>query len=533
MPTADMITGTQLKGMFVAGRDWLALHADAVNALNVFPVPDGDTGTNMMLTMQAALKRSNESPVNHAGRFALQTAEAALWGARGNSGTILSQILLGFAGAICKQRRINLPDFATALQAASDMAYGAVIKPVEGTILTVIKALAYHGPHLAQTVPDLETFLSQLLAEANQTLQTTPTLLPALHQAGVVDSGGQGLVYILEGMARYVNKLPVNRSFAKADQDNRMSEIAHMAQSGGLIDPYDVQFIIQGPSLNVADIRQKISALGSSPLVVGDEGLVRVHLHTADPDRPLSFGASQGKVLDVVVEDMAAQRRAFLSGLNGEALNLIEGPAIELICIAPGPGIAALFTSLGLKAVVQADYGDSFKAEHLLAAVNKSMAETMIVLPNGRPFLSAAQQAVRLSEKRVHIVPTESVPAGLSAVLAFNGDGDTQKNLKRMQQAAAQVDVVELQRGQNGQTYQAYHNGVKAVSGQTAHHVCFEIYSTFDIDAFELLTLYYGAGETDQTARSLSQSILARYPHLEAEVLDGGQRHYPYIISLE
>lgn len=534
MPTADTITGAQLKAMFAAGRDWLALHADAVNALNVFPVPDGDTGVNMLLTMQSALKRSAGLPADHAGRLALRVAEDALLGARGNSGVILSQILLGFAGSIREQAVISLPDFAVALQAASDMAYGAVIKPVEGTILTIIKALAHHSRHLAQATPDIEAFLSQLLAGANRTLQTTPNLLPALHQAGVVDSGGQGLVYILEGMTRHVKKLPVSLNSDATRPHKQLSDAVHTARPGELNHPYDVQFIIQGHSLNLSEIRQQISALGSSPLVVGDARLARVHLHTADPEKPLQYGASQGAVLDIVVEDMAAQSRAFLNGRRNGPLSAKANPSVAgVLCVVPGPGFGALFTGLGSNGLVYAEYGASLESEQLVTAIDKADEESLIVLPNGRAFLPAVQQAVSRSGKRVHIIPTGSVPAGLNALLAFNSDVAIKTNLRRMQQAARQVDVLEIQRDQNDRHYVAYHNGVRAVSGQTARHVCLETCSTLDIDAFELLTIYYGAGVSDRAAHSLSQTILARYPHLESEILDGGQRHYLYIISLE
>ena len=528
---SGVITGSQLKGMLAAGSEWLTIHVDVINALNVFPVPDGDTGTNMMLTMRAAMAAIADHPEAHAGHIAVQAARGALQGARGNSGAILSQILGGLAQSVAPEVTISIPALVTALQAATDSAYQAVLKPVEGTILTVIKALACHGQRLAHTTSNLELFLAQTLLEAQQALQATPTLLPMLQRAGVVDAGGLGLVYIWEGMSRYVRGLPLE---ARPDEGLRDIKPLRLNEVWSSLwsHPYDVQFIIEGDDLDVAAIRCQINRMGTSSLVVGDASLVKVHIHVSDPNAPLQYGLTQGALRDVVVENMVAQSHRFLE--QEAALEAQADSAI--ICVAPGPGLAEIFASLGAGLVLNSGQTANLNARDFLAAIDQVEAGHIFILPNQADLMPAAQEAGRLAEKRVTLLPTRTVPAGINAALAFNAAAGPATNLKRMQQATQIVHTLEITRASQtsaANNIQAIYEGEPLSHGYDTLPVSLEALAAIETAAFELLTIYYGADISSEAAHALTKAIRTAYPHLEIEVLAGGQAHPLYIISLE
>jgi uncharacterized protein len=313
--------GHQLRKMAKAGLIWLEKNRAHVNSLNVFPVPDGDTGTNMLLTMQSAYARIEHSADGHAGHVAGQIAQGALMGARGNSGVILSQIWRGLAAGLSQKDVFGVTDLAQAFQSASDTAYKGVMRPVEGTILTVIREGAAEAGDAARKSEDLRFLLERVLERCQQALEKTPELLPILKQAGVVDSGGQGLVYILEGMLRYTHgELSLNNDMpltAPATTDQQFlpavpavpepAQARAIPEGGELEFPYDVQFILQGENLNVVEVRNAIDAMGDSTVVVGDEKTIKVHIHVKDPGQPLSYGISLGQVTDVVIENMQEQ----------------------------------------------------------------------------------------------------------------------------------------------------------------------------------------------------------------------------------
>ena len=308
-------TGPQLRKMARAGLVWLEQNRDYVNALNVFPVPDGDTGTNMLLTMRSAYARVEGGDEPHVGKVAGQLAQGALMGARGNSGVILSQIWRGLAAGLSGKEAFGTVDLAHAFQSAADTAYKGVMRPVEGTILTVIREGAAEAADAARKSEDLRFMLERVLERCQQALERTPDLLPILRQAGVVDSGGQGLVYILEGMMRYAQgKLAIDgQSVAPAAAAPLSAQARAVPEGGALEFPYDVQFILMGRNLNVLEVRNRIDAMGDSTVVVGDEHAIKVHIHVKDPGVPLSYGISLGQITDVVVENMQEQMEEMLS----------------------------------------------------------------------------------------------------------------------------------------------------------------------------------------------------------------------------
>ena len=521
MQKPDIITGTLLKEMFVAGYQWLAHHAVLVDQINVFPVPDGDTGTNMSLTMKAAIADFADIDMVHAGQIANRAAQNALKGARGNSGTILSQILQGFAVATRDKAEISIPDFATALEAASAKAHASVITPVEGTILTVIKSVAVASQHLANTVERFDQFLNHVLSEARQSLRSTPELLAPLKAAGVVDSGGQGLVYLLEGMVRHIQGLPIDMT---VDHDTQKPAAANQLEAS-IDQPYDVQFLIQGNGLNVATIREAIGRMGTSALVVGDKSLVRVHVHVVEPEVPLTYGATQGALSDIVVENMAVQ-------VQNRQHAPHQAVQTAIICVADGPGLAEIFTSLGATVIIEGWRTTDTITSQLSQAINGTKAANILILPNRTDCIALAKQAVtHFVSQQADVLATQSAPEGISALLAYDYTADLSTNVMRMQPAISRIQTVTVQTGTDLVT--AYVNDQPIAEGSDSILVSLNALDTLDVSKFDLVSLYYGNEILPHTAQTLADSLLKRYPHLEVEVLDGGQPSSAYIISLE
>ena len=343
-----------------AGLVWLEQNRDHVNALNVFPVPDGDTGTNMLLTMRSAYARVENSDETHVGRVATQVAQGALMGARGNSGVILSQIWRGLAAELANKETFGATDLAAAFQNASDTAYKGVMRPVEGTILTVIREGAAEAADAARKSDDLRFMLERILERCQQALERTPDLLPILRQAGVVDSGGQGLVYIMEGMLRYAQgRLQLNgptAGIAPLAPGAPLPAQARAVPEGGSLEfPYDVQFILSGRNLNVLEVRARIDAMGDSTVVVGDGNTIKVHVHVSDPGQPLSYGISLGHISDVVVENMQEQMEDIIhthAAPPALPAAVVQPDEVAVVVVASGAGLAGVFRSLGAAAVV-------------------------------------------------------------------------------------------------------------------------------------------------------------------------------------
>ncbi len=607
--------GLGFKNLLQAGKQWLETHVNLVNSLNVFPVPDGDTGTNMVLTMHSAIEKMAEAPGHDVAAIANAAAYGALMGGRGNSGVILSQFLQGLAGRLAGQATFTAQDFAAATQLGVEQAYKSVVEPVEGTILTVARAAAEAARQSAETNSDLVMVLTHVVQAAKAAQASTPELLPVLKEAGVTDSGGQGLVYILEGALRFMNNQPLDvdplgqtaiRSPGIPILHNPQSTI-HNPQSA-IRSPgipfrnpqsafrncmpeneeaygYDVQFLIQDDHLNVAEIRAYIDRVGWSTLVVGDEHLVKVHVHTSDPGLPISYGASQGIIRDVVVENMDEQAKEFLpvpsreglgrpepvpprgglggpvppsGGLGGpEPVPSREGPGRPepvppsgglggpvppsgIVSVVAGQGLARIFQSLGVSQVLPAM---NPSPQELLDAVNRINADNVLILPNNDNVILAAQQAETLSEKRVKLVPTKTIPQGIAALLSFNYQVDLETNARRMLDAARQVQTVEITQAVRNSTFNGFNIKVGEVIGlfdnelisvgQDGHGVVLDILTKLEIDTYEIITIYFGQDSSPGQAEALARKINTLYPEIEIETHYGGQPHYHYIISLE
>ncbi|WP_420640627.1 DAK2 domain-containing protein [Candidatus Leptofilum sp.] len=551
--------GHQLKKLAHAALVWLDQNHQHVNALNVFPVPDGDTGTNMLLTMRSAYNRVQDSDETHVGKMAETLAHGALMGARGNSGVILSQIWRGLAKGLKGKETFDAQDLADALQAASDTAYGGVMKPVEGTILTVIREGASEAADAAKKSLDLRFLLERVLERCKQALERTPEQLAILKQAGVVDSGGQGLVYILEGMLRYVHGLMNGLKLTAVPGSNNVGanhqisaqELA-MPEGGSIENPYDVQFILLGENLNVNEVRDRIDAMGDSTVVVGDETTIKVHIHVQDPGVPLSYGSSLGQITDVVVENMQMQMEEIVHAPAAATAVPATPPIIKptvqpgqvgVVAVAAGEGLAEIFRSMNVSYVVNGGQTNNPSIEELFQAIQDVPTDKVIILPNNKNIILAAEAARDLSPKNVMVVPTKTAPQGLSAMLGLNPDGELEAVTTAMTEASEEVATGEITRATRTVTLDGVEvnegefiglvDGRLCTSGPELAGVLTAVLTAMEMEDRELLSLYYGQDISEAEASELAEQIEAQYEDVEIELLPGGQPYYFYILGAE
>lgn len=577
--------GRHFRKLVQAGLAWLEKHQQHVNALNVFPVPDGDTGTNMLLTMRSAYIRIQDSEDRHVGRVAQELSHGALMGARGNSGVILSQIWRGLARSLKDKETFSAEELAVALKEAADTAYKGVMRPVEGTILTVMREGALEAQDAVLKSQDLRFLLERLVERCQQSLARTPDLLPILKQAGVVDSGGQGLIYILEGMLRYVygqmQELQMQLPPAAAPAQ------ALAAPAHGLDYPYDVQFILMGQELDVLQVRERIDAMGDSTVVVGDEQTIKVHVHVKDPGVPLSYGTSLGHITDVVVENMQMQMEEIIGAAGAAAVGAgqtaaVDQPAggdqgmaagdqgmvedlissamdagdyeedtvvavqpgqIAVIAVAPGAGLARIFRSLGAAAVVDGGQSNNPSTEEIFQATQDVPTDKIIILPNNKNIILAAESVRELSPKQIVVLPTRTVPQGISALISLDPEGELAATAAAMENAFSHVVTGEITRATrtvtlNGVTcqkgeYIGLVNGQLSASGADLNELLLALLHEMEAGSRELLSVYAGEDVTAAELAAVGEQIEAKYPHLELELLGGDQAHYYYILGAE
>jgi fatty acid kinase len=547
----SVFDGQDLKKAILAGAALLDEHREVINALNVFPVPDGDTGSNMSATMKAAIRDIIDSGATSAGVISAKIAHGALLGARGNSGVILSQILRGLAQGLDKKQTFSALDLALALEEAQRLAYRAVIKPVEGTILTVVRETAEVALASAQRGDDLVMMMQEAIIASRQSVARTPDLLPILKQAGVVDAGGQGFCSILEGVWRYVRgesgqvatsttvTSPTTPSFDTTVKKGRVT----IEEEFG----YEVVFLLRGEKLDVERIRQTIIDMGGvSTVVAGDEKMLKVHTHTDSPGKILDYGVSLGSLLDINIENLQVQSLAYAAESEAEHAAEETRPVmkhIATVAVVAGPGFEKVFRSIGLTAIVPGGQTMNPSTEELLTAVDAVDAGQVILLPNNSNVILSARQVLNLSSKEVYIVPTESMPQGIAALLGFNFEADFETNCKAMTEAAASIQTAEITtairavqvggvRVREGD-FIGLMNGDLVIAGQDMKYVIRETLQRMNIERHEIVTLYFGEGVTRQQAEETARSIKEKYSHLEIEVVDGGQPHYAYILSAE
>ncbi len=527
--------GSELKGMFGAATRWLERSAQTINTLNVFPVPDGDTGTNMLLTMRAAMDEANGCADGSAAAVAQAMAKGSLMGARGNSGVILSQILRGLASGLNGKDCFNGQDLATALVESTAYAYKGMSKPVEGTILTVVREAAAAAQRKSnRRNGDLVSVVEAVVDEARASVARTPTLLPVLRQAGVVDAGGQGLYVVFEGILHYLRG-----EFEESD----IAPVEAAAAVGG--EPagpgtygYCTEFMLRGDQLDLEVIRDKLNDMGESVLVVGDETAIRVHLHTFDPGAALSFAASVGTMHQVKVENMDEQHRDFV-------MAQAEAPptSISIVAVVSGDGLTEAFYSIGATIVVPGGTTMNPSVQEILQAVESAPSYNVVVLPNNPNVLLAAGQVASLTRKKVDVVPSTTIPQGIAALLVVSHEAEPQANIDAMKKALASVrsgEVTVAVRSMNidgltiekGQTV-AFLEGRPVVAGGPVPEVVLKLISMMGVGQGGLVTIYYGADTEEAEAEGIAASIHKQLPDLEVEVVAGGQPHYDYIVSVE
>lgn len=552
LPTSQkwlQCNGRQLRKLAHAGLLWLEENQQKVNALNVFPVPDGDTGTNMVLTMRSAYSRIQDNQDDHVGDVAERLSHGALMGARGNSGVILSQIWRGLAKGLKGKETFGINDLVDAFQEAAETAYGGVMRPVEGTILTVIREAAEEAADAAEKSKDLRFMMERVLERSHQALERTPEMLPILKQAGVVDAGGQGLVFIFEGMLRYVHgELGLRPQVVRAGQGAPAQALA-VPEGGQLDNPYDVQFILLGDGLNVSEVRQSIDGMGDSTVVVGDEKTIKVHVHVKDPGQPLSYGTRLGTVTDVVVENMQMQMEDIVKVPATPVAAEAPSPAalqpgqIGVVAVAAGEGLAKIFRSLGVSFVVKGGQTNNPSTEEIFQAIQDVPTDKVIILPNNKNIILTSEAARDLSPKQVAVVPSRSVPQGFSAMLSYNPDGELEDTAAEMEAALTQVVTGEITRATRSVTLDGVKvqegeiiglvNGRLCASGPKLEDVLRQMLAAMEIVERELVSLYYGRDVSAEEAAGVAQQIETRYPDVEVELLDGDQAHYFYILGAE
>lgn len=530
--------GQGIKGMLIAGTTWLEKHVPMVNALNVFPVPDGDTGTNMFLTMQASIQEMEATAEHTAGAVLHAAAHGALMGARGNSGVILSQILRGMARSVAKKETITVNDLAAAFAEGAATAYKGVIKPVEGTLLSVARDVAEAAAVAAKQSDDLRYLLEAVVAAARSSVARTPDLLPVLKEAGVVDAGGQGLAIILEGAWRYLNGEDLTAAVPAYVQ---AADLRAAAGEYG----YDVQFVLEGDNLDLEAIRQKIATMGDSVLVVGDSHTIKVHVHTNNPGEVLSYGAGQGTMSRVIVENMQEQYRAYAARQAVPSAPPPPAPStdIAIVAVASGDGLTRVFQSLGASSVVPGGQSMNPSTAEILRAIDEAPADKVIVLPNNKNIVMAARTAQELSSKQVVIVPSHTIPQGIAALLAFNYEADLETNRRSMEQAMAyvktaeitvavrstQIDGLQVRAG----AFIGLLDGKLVVTGDDIDAVLRQILDLMAAREREVITIYYGENVTPAEAERTRDLVRDHCPEQTVELVDGGQPYYYYIISAE
>ncbi len=550
MPEATPVhslDGPQVREMFAAATAWLDRNKEAVNAINVFPVPDGDTGTNMYLTMRATMEEADRCEDTTAGGMLAAISHGALMGARGNSGVILSQILRGIAKGLNDSEVLDASGLAAAFREGSAAAYKAVTKPTEGTILTIVRELAEKcGANGAQ--PDLTSAMEDAVATAAETVENTPNLLPVLKEAGVVDAGAKGLYVLLEGMLKHLHGEEIGEAVAgdTAVGHSWLTEVEQRHAAEASPYGYCAEVLIEGQGLKVDSMRKAILKLGDSVIVVGDEQLIRIHVHTDDPGAVLSRGTKAGQLAQVKIDNINRQAQRFVQmhhETDPAALIPVAPAVMSTVAVAPGDGLVEVFRSAGCERVISGGPTMNPSTKDILDAVEGCSSSEVAILPNDKNIILAAQQAATLTKKQVRVIKSRSVPQGLAALLATNPEEGLAENGPAMEQALSTVRTIEVTRGVRSTTI----GGVKVEAGQVIAIVDDElklaagapeeatVAALRDLAGSEtsLITLYYGAETTPAEAEALAERLRKEFAGHEVEVVYGGQPHYLYIMSLE
>ena len=541
---SKLANGKTLKKMFDAGTVWLEKCVPEINAINVFPVPDGDTGTNMLLTMHSAMEEAKQNTDSDASSVAKSMSYGALMGARGNSGVILSQFLRGLARGLEDKKNFNGRDFANALAEASQSAYEGIIHPVEGTILTVLKDAANAADIAAKNdSSDLLSVVETATAAARDTVARTPDLLPVLREAGVVDAGGQGLYILFDGALRSL-KGEADKMKSQEPQlvcaDSSLA--AKMAPVAEVEVPYGycIEFLLEGQKLDLNKIRKKLQKKGQSLIVAGNGGMTKIHIHSFKPGEILDYATRLGKLHDVKIDNMDDEYAEFIK-LQEQKRPKVK---IAIVTVAAGDGLFEVFNGLGASIIVPGGQTMNPSVRELLRAVESAPSDNIILLPNNKNIILTASQVDSLTSKKVKVVSTKTIPQGITASLAFSYDMSLEENARIMEEAISAVRTIEITRAvrqtqingqkiKKGQLIAILDDSELIASNNDISDVMFNALMKTDIKNAEVLTIYYGAETQPDEVEDIVQKIREGYQHLEIEIICGNQPNYNYILSLE
>lgn len=540
------INGSVFRKMVMAGASLLEQNKKLVDSLNVFPVPDGDTGTNMFLTIKSASAEVNNCINNSMDSLCEAYSKGALRGARGNSGVITSQIIKGLTSVLAQHQEITTKIFAKAIQEGANIAYKAVTKPKEGTILTVIRTMAESAIEAAKKHQDFEEFMEIVLEKGEDILQKTPEMLPVLKKAGVVDAGGRGLIVLFTGFYKAIcgdETLTFTFDDSKPVQsvDDVIADINNLAEIefGYCTEFMIIHMLKKTTEADIDKLREKLMEIGDSVLCIGDLSLVKVHVHTNDPNMALGYALQLGEIWNIKIENMREQNRELKKNMK----KVEELKPLGMVAVAPGEGLANLFTDLTVDQIIAGGQTMNPSAADIANAVAKVSAESVFVFPNNKNIILAAEQAKALSDKTIHVIPTKNVPEGIAAALAFNPEGSIEDNIESMNSAienvkagsvtyavrATHVDGFDLSVGEiiglDDKAILAKGNDVQKTTEDL-------VAKLVDEDSVNI-TLFYGEDINESDAEKLRAVLEKTYPECEVTAIYGGQPVYYYIISVE
>jgi len=553
--------GVLFRRSLLGSLTWLTANRDKVNELNVFPVPDGDTGTNMLLTLESAIEEMGPDENSDLSQVAATVAHGALMGARGNSGVILSQVLRGFSQGVGENASVDCKELAHAFAEATAVAYRGVTKPTEGTILTVARKVSEAALAKAEETEDIAELIQSVVSAAQRAVDDTPSQLAVLREAGVVDAGGYGLMVILEGFLKTVKgqEIPTTSKAARAPAPERQPAKvgAHALETPEEGWGFCTEFLIEEPSKPFDEVRRELTPMGNSAAIVGDDALIRVHIHTLDPGGLIAQATAYGTLQKLKVEDMTRQHHEILAhdppaqdedvasaapplGTNG--YSRVPTGQVGVVAVAAGEGFRRIFEELGA-GVVEGGQTMNPSTEDLLAAVTANGADEVIILPNNKNVIMTAQQVCSLSSKTIKVVASRTVPQGISALLNLDPGAGLEANSEAMASALDGVQTIEVTKAvrstsvgglkiKNGDMI-ALVNGKITRAGKNAQEVVDGALEGLKTDGFELCTIYAGAAVKDDEARDIVGHVRQHFPKLEVQLQRGEQDHYPYILSLE
>lgn len=541
-----LLDGQGMKKLVEAAMIWLKTNQQIVNSLNVFPVPDGDTGTNMLLTMQSAYKEIDESGEKNIGKLVQDVAQGALIGARGNSGVILSQLWRGFSRALDSVDTMDAALLVAGLQEAKNTAYKGVVRPVEGTILTVGKDVAAAAEEALAQTNDLVTILEKVVEAADQSVKHTPELLPILKQAGVVDSGGKGLFFVLEGMLRYIKgqSLETSTSIVQPIANLSLEDTLETIEPG-----QDYEVVIDfkpNTTFNLDSFYGGLTEIGTSIQVGEGDGFYRMHIHVPTEKRyePIDYTMQMGTITKVAMENLLAQMED-IQNEKAHNFNLepVEPGQIAVVTVSPGAGISRIFASLGVSAIVEGGQTMNPSTQEILESFENLPTDKIIILPNNKNIIMTAQATASMTVKKVHVIPTKTIPQGLSAMLRLIPTADLDQVAGDMENALKEVETGEITVATrsveiNGVDVKqgeviALHNGKLIKATDSIQDACLGLLEHAQTEDKERITFFYGADISKNEVNRIVDVVRSKYPSHEIEVHEGGQPHYQFIIAIE